>query len=373
MSDERRDDDHVDVMQTIAESGRAALRAQNAASPIVKRGIALTPVKFGISFTATWFNQAGALVHVYSDGSIQLNHGGTEMGQGLNTKVAQVVADEFGIALDRVKITATHTAKVPNTAPTAASSGSDLNAMAAKIAARTIRDRMTAEAAKRLGCMSDEVRFSQGRVFGADGAMSFEELAKACYLDRISLSSTGFYRTPNITWDRPSKTGRPFFYFAYGASCSEVMIDTMTGEMKLVAVDILHDCGRSLNPAIDIGQIEGAFVQGLGWLTTEELVFGPDGRLRTHAPSTYKIPLASDVPREFNVRLATWSVNKEPAIGRSKAVGEPPICLAMSAVEALSMAVASVADYKVPPQLDMPATPERVLMAVQRMQKAVRA
>jgi len=341
---------------------RAEITAFNARSPIIKRGLALVPIKFGISFTLKHLNQAGALVHVYSDGSVMLNHGGTEMGQGLNTKVAQVVADEFGIALDRVKITATHTAKVPNTAPTAASSGSDLNAMAAKIAARTIRDRMTAEAAKRLGCMSDEVRFSQGRVFGADGAMSFEELAKACYLDRISLSSTGFYRTPNITWDRPSKTGRPFFYFAYGASCSEVMIDTMTGEMKLVAVDILHDCGRSLNPAIDIGQIEGAFVQGLGWLTTEELVFGPDGRLRTHAPSTYKIPLASDVPAHFTVKL--WDEpNREDAIYRSKAVGEPPLMHGISAFLAIADAVHATAPGK-PVALRAPATPEAILDAI---------
>jgi len=266
---------------------RHEVAAFNAQSPILKRGLALTPVKFGISFTLKHLNQAGALVHVYSDGSVMLNHGGTEMGQGLFVKVAQVVADEFGLPLERVKITATNTAKVPNTGPTAASSGSDLNAMAARIAARTIRDRMAGEAARRLGDRPEQIRFRHGRVFAGEASMSFAELAKACVLERISLSSTGYYRTPGITWDRATKTGRPFFYFAYGAACSEVLIDTTTGEMRLEAVDILHDCGRSLNPAIDIGQIEGGFVQGLGWLTTEELVFDREGRLRTHAPSTY--------------------------------------------------------------------------------------
>lgn len=341
---------------------RAEIAASNATSRIIKRGLALTPIKFGISFTLKHLNQAGALVHVYSDGSVMLNHGGTEMGQGLNTKVAQVVADEFGVPLARVKITATHTAKVPNTAPTAASSGSDLNAMAAKIAARTIRDRMAAEAARRFGVEIPEVCFAAGQVRAGDKTMPFNELAKTCFLERIALSSTGYYRTPNITWDRASKTGRPFFYFAYGAACSEVMIDTMTGEMKLVAVDILHDCGTSLNPALDIGQIEGAFVQGLGWLTTEELVFAPDGRLRTHAPSTYKIPLASDIPERFRVDL--WQEpNREDAIYRSKAVGEPPLMHAVSAFSAIADAIHAVAPGH-PVKLRAPATPEAILDAL---------
>ena len=341
---------------------RAEIAEFNAHSRIIKRGLALTPIKFGISFTLKHLNQAGALVHVYSDGSVMLNHGGTEMGQGLNTKVAQVVADEFGVPLARVKITATHTAKVPNTAPTAASSGSDLNAMAAKIAARTIRDRMATEAARRFGVEAGDIRFTEGQVKSGDKAMSFNEVAKACFLERIALSSTGYYRTPNITWDRASKTGRPFFYFAYGAACSEVVIDTMTGEMKLTAVDILHDCGASLNPALDIGQIEGAFVQGLGWLTTEELVFAPDGRLRTHAPSTYKIPLASDIPEHFKVDL--WQEpNREDAIYRSKAVGEPPLMHAVSAFCAIADAIHSVAPGH-PVTLRAPATPEAILDAL---------
>ena len=343
---------------------RAEITAFNAHSPILKRGLALTPVKFGISFTLKHLNQAGALVHVYSDGSVSLNHGGTEMGQGLYVKVAQIVADEFGIGLDRVKITATTTGKVPNTGPTAASSGSDLNGMAARNAARAIRDRMAAEAARRFGCASESIRFAGGTVSGNGLAVPFGELAKACVLERISLSSTGFYATPGITWDRASRTGRPFFYFAYGAACAEVTIDTMTGETRLDAVDILHDCGRSLNPAIDIGQIEGGFVQGLGWLTTEELVFDEKGRLRTHAPSTYKIPLASDVPEHF--RVALWDeANREDAIYRSKAVGEPPVMLAISVFCALMDAVHSLRPGR-PVELRAPATPEAVLDAVER-------
>jgi len=341
---------------------RRDVAAFNAHSPILKRGLALTPVKFGISFTLKHLNQAGALVHVYSDGSVMLNHGGTEMGQGLFVKVAQVVADEFGLPLERVKITATNTAKVPNTGPTAASSGTDLNAMAAQIAARTIRDRMAEEAARRLGDRSENVQFRHGKVFAGEASIGFAELAKACVLERISLSSTGYYRTPGITWDRMTKTGRPFFYFAYGAACSEVIIDTTTGEMRLEAVDILHDCGRSLNPAIDIGQIEGGFVQGLGWLTTEELVFDREGKLRTHAPSTYKIPVASDIPAHF--RVALWHEdNREEAIYQSKAVGEPPVMLAISAFSAIADAIHAVRPGR-PTLLRAPATPEAILDAI---------
>jgi xanthine dehydrogenase large subunit len=335
----------------------------------LKRGLALTPVKFGISFTLKHLNQAGALVHVYSDGSVMLNHGGTEMGQGLYVKVAQIVADVFGLPLDRVKITATNTSKVPNTGPTAASSGSDLNGMAAKIAAETIRGRMAAEAARRFGCVPEDIAFEGGLVEGNGQSVPFGALAKACVLERISLSSTGFFSTPGITWDRNEKTGQPFFYFAYGAACSEVIIDTMTGEMKVLRVDILHDCGRSLNPAIDIGQIEGGFVQGMGWLTTEELVFDAEGRLRTHAPSTYKIPVASDIPADF--RVALWhEANRVDAVHRSKAVGEPPVMLALSVFSAISDAVHSLAPGR-PVVLRAPATPEAILDACDR-QKAVR-
>ncbi len=348
---------------------RAAVIAFNRENRVLKKGIALTPVKFGISFTATWHNQAGALVHVYRDGSVQLSHGGTEMGQGLHIKVAQVVADAFGIPLDWVKITASNTGKVPNTSATAASSGTDLNGAAALDAARQIRERMSAHAARMYEVEPSEVQWEFGGVRCGQQFVPFEELATSCWMNRVQLSAAGFYRTPKIHWNRANGTGRPFYYFAYGAAAAEVTIDTLTGEYHIDRADILEDVGRSLNPAIDIGQVEGGFIQGVGWLTTEELWWDQRGQLRTHAPSTYKIPLASDVPREFNVRLVDWSVNQEPVVGRSKAVGEPPFCLGYCVVEALSMAVASVADYRVAPQLDMPVTPERVLLGVERMRR----
>jgi xanthine dehydrogenase large subunit len=340
---------------------RAEIAAFNARSPIMKRGLALTPVKFGISFTLTHLNQAGALVHVYQDGSVHLNHGGTEMGQGLYVKVAQVVAEEFGIGLERVRITATSTGKVPNTAPTAASSGSDLNGMAAALAARAIRGRMAALAAEAFGVSPEEIVFRDDRVFAGNESLSFADLAKRCVQGRVSLSEAGFYKTPGITWDRASATGRPFFYFAYGAACAEVIVDTLTGENRVTRVEILHDCGRSLNPAVDIGQIEGGFVQGMGWLTTEELVFDGEGRLLTHAPSTYKIPVASDVPADFRVALHPGA-NRADTIYRSKAVGEPPLMLANSVFCALADAIHALApDHPVP--LDAPATPEAILRA----------
>jgi xanthine dehydrogenase large subunit len=346
---------------------RQAIIDFNAKSPVIRKGIALTPVKFGISFTMTAFNQAGALVHVYSDGSIHLNHGGTEMGQGLYTKVAQVVADAFNVDIERIKITATTTGKVPNTSATAASSGSDLNGMAAYDAARQIKERLVDFACRKWQVTAADVEFLPNRMRVGTDTISFDALVKAAYFDRVQLSAAGFYKTPKIHWDRAAGRGRPFYYYAYGAACSEVSIDTLTGEYMVERTDILHDVGRSLNPVIDIGQVEGAFVQGMGWLTTEELWWDAKGRLRTHAPSTYKIPLASDRPKIFNVKLAEWSENREPTIGRSKAVGEPPFMLAISVLEAISMAVASVADYTVCPRLDAPATPERVLMAVERL------
>lgn len=352
------------------EARRAAVLEHNAQNRIIKKGIALTPVKFGISFTATWYNQAGALIHIYNDGSIHLNHGGTEMGQGLFTKVAQVVADSFQVDLDRIKITGTTTEKVPNTSATAASSGSDLNGMAAANAAEKIKRRLIEFAVEKYGVREDEVSFATSTVRLGTREMTFPDFIKAAYMSRVQLSATGFYKTPDIHWDRATGKGRPFYYFAYGAAVSEVSIDTLTGEYQVDQVDILHDVGRSLNPAIDLGQVEGGFVQGMGWLTTEELWWDDAGRLRTHAPSTYKIPLASDKPRIFNVHLADWSENKERTIRRSKAVGEPPFMLAVSVLEALSMAVASVADYRECPRLDAPATPERVLLAVERLQTA---
>ncbi|GGH14099.1 xanthine dehydrogenase molybdopterin binding subunit [Alsobacter metallidurans] len=347
---------------------REAIAAFNATSPILRKGIALTPVKFGISFTLSHLNQAGALVHVYSDGSIQLNHGGTEMGQGLYQKVAQVVAEEFGVGMDRVRITATTTDKVPNTSPTAASSGSDLNGMAAQIAARQIRERMAVLAGEHFGVPAAEVQFRDDHVFAGNESVSFAELAKRAHMARIHLSAAGHYATPKLHWDRPNGQGRPFFYFAYGAACAEVVIDTLTGENRVLRVDILHDVGHSLNPALDIGQIEGGFVQGMGWLTTEELVYDKDGRLRTHAPSTYKIPVASDMPADFRVTLF-GGANREETIYRSKAVGEPPVMLANAVFGAIADAVQSLAPGR-PVVLDAPATPEAILKAVQAVASA---
>ena len=346
---------------------RRTIAAFNTNSRYVKRGIALTPVKFGISFTATQYNQAGALVHVYTDGSVHLNHGGTEMGQGLYLKVAQVVAEEFQIDLDQVKITATTTGKVPNTSATAASSGSDLNGMAAQNAARQIKDRLIDFTAEKYQVPRDQVVFLPNRVRIGNQEIAFADVIKQAYMARIQLSAAGFYKTPKIHWNRDKGEGRPFYYFAYGAACSEVSIDTLTGEYVVERTDILHDAGRSLNRAIDLGQVEGGFIQGMGWLTTEELWWDEKGRLRTHAPSTYKIPLASDRPKVFNVKLADWPEANEPTIHRSKAVGEPPFPLGISVLHALSDAVASVADHKICPRLDAPATPERVLMAVERL------
>jgi xanthine dehydrogenase large subunit len=344
---------------------RKEIAAFNARNKFIKRGIALTPVKFGISFTLIHLNQAGALIHVYSDGSIHLNHGGTEMGQGLFTKVAQVVAEEFGVPLDYVRITATNTAKVPNASPTAASSGTDLNGMAGQIAARQIKQRMIEFASTQWEVEADKIEFRDGLVFVGNKSLSFAELAKTCRLNRVQLSSAGYYKTPDIHWDRANAKGRPFLYFAYGASCSEVAIDVLTGEMKVLRVDALHDVGSSLNPAIDLGQVEGGFVQGMGWLTTEELVFDGRGRLATHAPATYKIPVASDVPEHFNVRLHL-SPNKMATIYRSKAVGEPPLMLPISVWCAINDAVHSIKPGS-QPKLQAPATPEAILNAIQSL------
>ncbi|MBK4218161.1 xanthine dehydrogenase molybdopterin binding subunit [Paracoccus caeni] len=334
---------------------------------VIRKGIAITPVKFGISFTATWFNQAGALIHIYSDGSIALNHGGTEMGQGLNTKVAQVVAEAFQCDIGRIKITKTTTEKVPNTSATAASSGTDLNGMAALDAAEQIKARIIDFVSERWQAPRDEVKFVPGHIRAGDRDIRFDEVIAAAYMARVHLSAAGFYKTPKIHWDRATGRGRPFYYYAYGASVSEVSVDTLTGEYVIDRVDVIHDAGRSLNPAIDKGQVEGAFVQGTGWLTCEELWWDQKGRLRTHAPSTYKIPLASDKPRIFNVKLADWSENSERSIKRSKAVGEPPFMLGISVFEAINMAVASFSDYREPALLDAPATPERVLMAIEKL------
>ena len=344
---------------------RKEVQAFNASSAVIKRGIALTPVKFGISFTTKHLNQAGALIHVYSDGSVHLNHGGTEMGQGLMVKVAQVVAHEFQIDIDRIKVSSTRTDKVPNTSATAASSGSDLNGMAALNAARTIKERLIAFAAESFEVAPEAVQFLGNEVLVGAERLSFAELVKKAYLGRISLSATGYYRTPTIHYDRSQHRGHPFYYFAYGAAVSEVAIDTLTGETRVLRIDILHDVGESLNPAIDLGQVEGGFIQGMGWLTSEELVYDSKGVLRTHAPSTYKIPTAGDRPLTFNAELWASGRNKVQTIHRSKAVGEPPFMLAISVFSAITHAVTEAAGGCVFPHLDAPATPERVLMAIE--------
>lgn len=359
----------VDELEGSSEyrARRAAIEAFNARSPVLKKGLALTPVKFGIAFNVTHLNQAGALVHVYVDGSILVNHGGTEMGQGVNTKVMQVVAHELGVNLDRVRITATNTSKVANTSATAASTGADLNGKAAQDAARQIRERLAAFAVKLHGGEADDVRFAADTVFVNGQEVSFGELVAKAYLARVQLWSDGFYATPGLSWDPKTMTGRPFSYFAYGAAVSEVVVDTLTGEWKLLRADALYDAGKSLNPAIDIGQVEGAFIQGMGWLTTEELWWNEGGKLMTHAPSTYKIPAISDCPEDFRVRLFE-NRNVEDSIHRSKAVGEPPLLLPFSVFFAIRDAISSVGGHKVNPPLNAPATCEAILNAVAAVQ-----
>lgn len=342
---------------------RQQIDAFNQSSPILKKGIALTPVKFGISFTVQHLNQAGALIHIYTDGSIHLNHGGTEMGQGLFTKVAQIVASEFQVDIDSIFCSATRTDKVPNTSPTAASSGTDLNGMAARDAAIKIKQRLVNFACEQYGTRSDKVKFASGKVVIDDQHINFAEFIQLAYMNRVSLSATGYYKTPKIHYDREKAKGQPFFYFANGAAVSEVLIDTLTGENKLLRTDICQDVGQSLNPAIDIGQIEGAFIQGMGWLTTEELVWDHQGRLLTTGPASYKIPAIGDTPTEFNVELLPNSPNAEATIFHSKAVGEPPLMLGISVWSALCDAVASLSNHKLCPLLDAPATPERILKA----------
>jgi len=352
------------------QARRQAVQAFNKQSPILKKGIALTPVKFGISFTVQHLNQAGALIHIYTDGTIHLNHGGTEMGQGLFTKVAQIVAEEFSVDVDTVGVSSTRTDKVPNTSPTAASSGTDLNGKAAQAAAITIKERLIKFACEHYYIEESGVAFENSNVILTMNnevmhTFTFAEFVQQAYMNRVSLSATGYYKTPKIHFDRATAKGRPFFYYSTGASVSEVLIDTLTGEYKVLRTDVLHDVGHSLNPAIDKGQIEGAFIQGMGWLTTEELVWNDQGRLLSNNPATYKIPAISDTPEDFRVDLVPDDPNREHTIYNSKAVGEPPFMLAISVWSAIKDAIASVADYKVSPTLDTPATPERVLWAVE--------
>ncbi|QII38594.1 xanthine dehydrogenase molybdopterin binding subunit [Rouxiella badensis] len=348
---------------------REAIKAYNQRSPYLKKGLALTPVKFGISFTASFLNQAGALVLVYTDGSIQLNHGGTEMGQGLNTKVAQVVAEVFQVPLAQIQITATDTGKVPNTSPTAASSGADLNGKAAQNAAEIIKSRLVEMLKKNYQAEEADIAFSNGQVRVKEQYFTFQQVVQEAWLNQVPLSSTGFYKTPKIFYDRSKAAGHPFYYFSYGVACSEVLIDTLTGEYRLLRADILHDVGDSLNPAIDIGQVEGGFVQGMGWLTCEELVWSSKGRLETSGPASYKIPAIADVPQDLRVKLVENRKNPEDTVFHSKAVGEPPFMLGISVWCAIKDAIASVADYRLLPELDAPATPERVLRGVTRLQE----
>ena len=345
---------------------RSEIENWNNKNKFLKKGLALTPVKFGISFTLTHLNQAGALVHVYQDGSIRINHGGTEMGQGLFQKVAQVAAQEFSQPIENIKITATDTGKVPNTSATAASSGTDLNGMAVKVACEKIKFRLKSFLGKTYKVKAMEIEFLNGSIYCKGKEYSFKSIVKQAYENRISLSATGFYATPEIKWDRLTGKGNPFYYFAYGAAVTEVIIDTLTGENRILRVDICHDAGKSINPAIDIGQIQGGYVQGAGWLTTEELIWNEEGKLMTHAPSTYKIPACSDRPRIFHTNLYHYEGNKKQTIYRSKAVGEPPFMLGISALMALNDAIASVGSRDRHALLDTPATPEKVLFEIQK-------
>jgi xanthine dehydrogenase large subunit len=350
---------------------RSEIENWNNKNKFLKKGLALTPVKFGISFTLTHLNQAGALVHVYQDGSIRINHGGTEMGQGLFQKVAQVAAQEFSQPIENIKITATDTGKVPNTSATAASSGTDLNGMAVKVACEKIKLRLKSFLGKTYKLKATEIEFLNGSIYCKGKEYSFKSIIKQAYENRISLSATGFYATPEIKWDRLKGKGNPFYYFAYGAAVTEVIVDTLTGENRILRVDICHDAGKSINPAIDIGQIQGGYVQGAGWLTTEELIWNEEGKLMTHAPSTYKIPACSDRPRIFHTNLFHYEGNKKQTIYRSKAVGEPPLMLGISALMALNDAIASVGDWDRYALLDTPATPEKVLFEVQKQIRGI--
>ncbi|MEW5853253.1 MAG: xanthine dehydrogenase molybdopterin binding subunit [Myxococcota bacterium] len=348
---------------------KAAVEQFNATHKHVKRGIAFSPVKFGISFTMTMLNQAGALVLVYADGSVQMNHGGTEMGQGLHSKMLAVCAHELGVPVESIRVMNTATDKVPNTSATAASSGSDLNGQAVKEACHTIRERMRPIAAKLLGLHNgdaDKIVFENGRVFlpGTDKETTFEKVAAAAYVAQVSLSSTGYYRTPGIGYDRAAGKGTPFYYFAYGAAVCEVELNALTGEHRVLRADVLHDVGDSLIPTIDRGQVEGAFIQGLGWLTCEEVLFDAKGRLLTHSPSTYKIPAVGEAPEDFRVSLLERAP-QDGVIHGSKAVGEPPLMLAIGVIGALRHAVGAFADAGTEVELRLPATPESILRAVE--------
>ncbi len=333
----------------------------------LKKGLAITPVKFGISFTTIHLNQAGALVHVYTDGSVHLNHGGIEMGQGTNTKIAQIVANEFGLSFNKVKISSTNTSKVPNTSASAASSTTDLNGAAALNAVSKIKQNLEKFIKSKYNISANKVIYEKGIIKFKNKSFNFEKIIKEAYLNRISLSSSGFYSTPKINFNKKTFMGRPFLYFCYGAAVTEVTVDVLTGENIIDRVDILHDAGKAINPALELGQIEGGFVQGQGWLTMEEVNWNSNGQITTFSPSTYKIPAVSDVPRKFNVEIFKQGKNKEKVVNKAKTTGEPPLMLAMSVFYAIKDAIASVGKYKIIPILDAPATPEKILMSLKEL------
>jgi len=339
----------------------------NLKSKYLKKGIAITPVKFGISFTTTHLNQAGALVHIYTDGSVHLNHGGVEMGQGTNTKIAQLVANELGLPFEKIKISSTNTSKVPNTSASAASSTTDLNGAAALDAVSKIKKNLEEFIKKKYNIKNIKIIYEKGLIKFNKKSFKFETIIKEAYLNRISLSSSGFYSTPKIYFNKETFSGRPFLYFCYGAAVTEVTIDTLTGENIVERVDILHDAGKAINPALELGQIEGGFVQGQGWLTIEEVNWKSNGQITTVSPSTYKIPAVSDMPKKFNVEIFKQGKNKENVVNKAKTTGEPPLMLAMSVFYAIKDAIASVGKYKKIPILDAPATPEKILMSLNEL------
>ncbi len=341
----------------------------NSKNKYLKKGIAITPVKFGISFTTTFLNQAGSLVHIYNDGSVHLNHGGIEMGQGTHTKIAQLVANRLGLEFNKIKITSTRTDKVPNTSASAASATTDLNGAAVLNAIDKIKENINKYVKDKYKISVKNVVYRNGKIIFKNKQFKFKDLIMEAYLNRIHLSSSGFYKTPKIFFDKKNFKGRPFYYFVYGASISEVIVDTLTGENKLLQVDILQDVGKSINEAIDFGQIEGGFIQGAGWLTIEEVNWNSIGKLTTHSPSTYKIPSVNDMPKNFNVKIFKEGVNKENVVNKSKTTGEPPLMLAMSNFFAIKNAISNISQNKNKIQLDAPATPEKILMAIEKIKR----
>ena len=348
---------------------RLSIKKFNSKSKYLKKGLAITPVKFGISFTTTHLNQAGALVHIYyADGSVHVSTGAIEMGQGTYTKIAQLIANELGLNFNKVKVSSTRTDKVPNTSASAASSTTDLNGAAAINAVHKIKQNLALFVKQKYKLKSDKAIYKNGMVKFKGKIFSFNLLIKEAYLNRVSLSSSGFYSTPKIHFNNKIFKGRPFLYFCYGASVSEILIDTLTGENKILRVDILHDHGRAINPAIEKGQIEGGFVQGAGWLTIEEVNWKSNGELVTHSPSTYKIPAVNDMPEKFNIKIFK-NINKENVVNKSKTTGEPPLMLGMSVFFAIKDAIASVGNYKIVPNLNAPATPEAILLSINDIRK----